>query len=80
MAIVNPVSNEKAPAELRETYQQLQQRLGKVPNVFAVMAHRPKVLGIFLPLYSEVIQRGTIEPRFKELVYLKTSMTNGCEY
>jgi alkylhydroperoxidase family enzyme len=80
MAVVNPVPKEQAPAELEEIYRQLQQRLGKVPNIFAAMAHRPELLSAFLPFYAAVTQRGAIEPRYKELAYLKASMVNGCEY
>src|SRR5271154_442938 len=44
------------------------------------MAHRPEVLARFLPLYKAVINEGTIEAKYKELAYLRTSMVNGCEY
>jgi len=80
MAVVNPVPKEKAPAELHEIYDQFKQRFGKVPNFFAAMAHRPEVLKSFLPFYTVVTQGGTVEPRYKELAYLKASMVNGCEY
>jgi len=26
------------------------------------------------------MDEGTVEPRYKELAYLKTSLLNGCEY
>jgi len=45
-----------------------------------LMAHRPDVLAKFLPLYSAVLEGGSVEARYKELAYLKTSMINGCEY
>ena len=51
-----------------------------MPNIFAVMAHRPTVLKNFLPLYGSIMNEGTVEPRYKELAYLKTSLLNGCEY
>ena len=51
-----------------------------MPNIFGLMAHRPDVLGKFLPFYSAVMEGGTVEPRYKELAYLKTALTNGCEY
>jgi alkylhydroperoxidase family enzyme len=80
MAVVNPVPEEKAPAEAKEIYQQLKRGLGKVPNIFAAMAHRPEALKTFLPFYTTVTGPGTVEPRYKELAYLKVSMTNACEY
>ncbi len=80
MAPVSPVTKEKAPPEVRETFDVLAKKVGKVPNFYAMMAHRPNVLKNFLPLYSAVLDEGTVEPRYKEFAYLKTAMINGCEY
>ncbi len=80
MAVVNPLPKEKAAPEVHEAYDALTKKIGKMPNFFATMAHRSSVLKAFLPFYSAVMNEGTVEPRFKELAYLKTAMTNGCEY
>ena len=80
MAVVNPLPKEKAALELHETYDGMTKRFGKMPNFFAAMAHRPSVLAKFLPLYGAIVTEGTVEPRYKELAYLKTAMTNSCEY
>ena len=80
MGIVNPLTKEQAAPELQETFEKLAARAGKVPNIFAAMAHRPEVLAKFLPFYKAVINEGTIEDKYKELAYLRASMVNGCEY
>ena len=80
MAVVNPIPKEKAGEELAELYKGLGGKFGHIPNFFGIMAHRPAVLKNFLPLYASVISEGTVEPRYKELAYLKTAMLNGCEY
>lgn len=80
MGVVTPLTKEQAAPSVHETYEALIARSGKVPNIFAAMAHRPDVLKTFLPLYSTIFNQGTIEARFKELAYLKTSLINGCEY
>src|SRR5260370_20343522 len=80
MAVVSPLPKEKAAPELHETYEGMIKRFGKVPNIFGAMAHRPNVLKNFLPFYGAVMNEGTVEPRFKELAYLKTSLINACEY
>ncbi len=80
MAVVSPLAKEQAAPEVREIYEQLGKKFGKMPNIFAAMAHRPAVLTTFLPLYNAIIQEGKVEPRYKEFAYLKTSMVNGCEY
>jgi uncharacterized peroxidase-related enzyme len=80
MAVVDPVPSEKAPEELKAVYDTLSKTHGRVPNFFATMAHRPGALKAFLPLYATVMREGTVEAKYKELAYLKTSHLNGCEY
>ncbi len=80
MAAVNPIPKEKAAAEVKDIYDALTGKFGRMPNIFAVMAQRPAVLKNFLPFYTAVMGEGTIEPKYKELAYLKTAMLNGCEY
>jgi len=80
VSVVTPLPKEKAASEVQGIYDALSKKFGKMPNIFGLMAHRPDVLGKFLPFYSAVIEGGSVEPRYKELAYLKTSLTNGCEY
>ena len=80
MGIVKPLTKEQAAPEVQETFSKLEARAGKVPNFFAAMAHRPAALNAFIPLYTVVINQGTVEAKYKELAYLRASMVNGCEY
>ena len=80
MAIVNPIPAEQAAEDVKPIYDGLTKAYGKVPNIFALMAHRPSVLKHFMPFYAAVMREGTVEPRYKELAYLKASTVNGCEY
>jgi alkylhydroperoxidase family enzyme len=80
MAVVKPVPSEKAPDEIKPVYEQLAKRLGRVPNFFATMAHRPNVLKNFPAFYGAVTAEGTVDAKLKEFAYLKTSIVNGCQY
>lgn len=80
MAVVNVVPGEKADDSVKPIYDDLAKRFGKVPAIFGVMAHRPNALKHLLALYGAIMNEGTVEPKYKELVYLKTSLVNGCEY
>lgn len=80
MGVPKPLSKEQAPKELHGIYEAMQGRFGRMPNIFGVMARRPEVLKAFLPLYTNATGGGTIEAKYKELAYLKTSSVNGCEY
>jgi len=79
MAVVSPLTREQAPPEVQEVFDKIAERTGKMPNMFAAMAHRPDVLKTFLPLYKTIINQGTVEAKYKELAYLRASMVNGCE-
>jgi uncharacterized peroxidase-related enzyme len=80
MGVVNPLTKEKAAPEVREVFDKIAERAGKMPNFFAAMAHRPDVLKTFLPLYKAIVNQGTVDAKYKELAYLRASMVNGCEY
>ena len=79
MVVVNPIPKGNADAEVHGVYDALAGKFGRMPNIFGVMAHRPAVLSSFMPFFQSVMG-GTLEPRYKELAYLATSMLNGCEY
>jgi uncharacterized peroxidase-related enzyme len=80
MGVVSPLTRAQAAPEVQKTFDALAASAGKVPNIFAAMAHRPDVLNTFLPLYKAIVNQGTVEAKYKELAYLRASMVNGCEY
>jgi hypothetical protein len=80
MAVVNPLLKAHAAADVHATYDNLTQAFGRMPNIFAVMAQRPGVLNAFVPLYTAIVNEGTVEPKFKELAWMKTALLNGCAY
>ncbi len=61
MAVINGIPREKAPADLAPIYDNLTKTFGKVPNIFAVMAHRPGALKNLLGLYGAVMNEGTLD-------------------
>lgn len=77
---ISPVSKQTAAPEVQPLLDKLTQGFGRVPAFFGTMARAPEVLTHFMPFYSAVIEHGTVERKYKELAYLKTSLINGCEY
>jgi len=80
MAVVKPLAEEKAPGDLKPIYEGMKKNFGHMPVFFGLMANKPEVLKNFLPFYSAITGPGALEPRYKELAYLKTSLINGCQY
>ncbi len=50
-----------------------------MPNLFRAMAHNPAVLQGFLALNGS-LQKFQLDPKLRELAYLKASTINGCDY
>ncbi len=80
MGIPKPLTNEQAPAELHKIYDQLQKDIGRIPNIFGVVARFPAALKTLIQFYDAVMNKGKIDAKYKELAYLKTSIINECEY
>jgi uncharacterized peroxidase-related enzyme len=78
--VVAPLTREQAAAEVQPIFDRLTQAIGHVPAFFATMARVPEALQHFMALYGAVINKGSVETKYKELAYLKTALTNGCEY
>jgi uncharacterized peroxidase-related enzyme len=79
MALVRYVSTEEVGGNLRSVFENMQRKLGAVPNVFRVMAHSPELLEAFLALNS-ALGKTQLDGKLRELAYIKTSELNGCDY
>ena len=77
---IRPVEKNDAPEAVRTIYETLEQKLGRVPNTFKMLARRPEVLRTFLPLYTAVWAEGPLPQKLKALAAVRTSLLNGCEY
>ena len=77
---ITPLTKEQAAPELQPTFDKLTHVFGQMPSFFGVMARVPEALTHFLSLYAAVIDRGSVEAKYKELAYLKTAQVNGCQY
>jgi uncharacterized peroxidase-related enzyme len=79
MALVSYVSTEDAAEKVRPLLEDLQKKLGAVPNVFRAMAHSPELLEGFLAL-NKALPRTKLDGKLRELAYIKTSELNHCAY
>ncbi len=80
MGVPTPLTKEQAPAELHRIYDNIQEHIGKMPNIFGVVARFPAALKTLVPFYDAVMNQGLIDAKYKELAYLKTSSINDCRY
>jgi uncharacterized peroxidase-related enzyme len=76
MARVALIEPEQASPEVKEIYEKVLR--GKPGNVQKAFAQRPDMLKNFLPFYASVGR--SLERKLYELVYIRVSMINGCNY
>ena len=63
-----------------EVFDQVERERGKVPNMFRTVAHRPEILRTLVAHWRAVLHTGTVPLKLKELVIVRTSQINGCDY
>jgi uncharacterized peroxidase-related enzyme len=61
-------------------YDRYMQTRGNVPNMFRTMAHRPEIFETMIAHFEAILTTGTLPTRLKELVIVRTSQLNNCEY
>jgi uncharacterized peroxidase-related enzyme len=67
--------------DIRARMDAVEDRLGFVPNVFRVLAHRPDEFRAFFAYYDAVMGReGGLTKAEKEMLVVATSAANGCPY
>lgn len=63
-----------------EIYDHYMKVRGNVPNMFRTVAHRPEILRTMIAHFRAVMETGTVGAKLKELVIVRTSQLNRCEY
>jgi uncharacterized peroxidase-related enzyme len=73
---------ESLPPELRERYDDVEERSGFLPNIFGALAWRPAEAGAFFALHDALVDKDTpgLSKADRELVVVATSAANDCLY
>jgi uncharacterized peroxidase-related enzyme len=79
MAAVTPLEKEQAPENVRPVYDQVTKQVGHMLNMFKTLAYSPEMLQGFLAL-NAALAKVELNPKYRELAYLKTSQLNQCAY
>ena len=65
---------------LRESFQRFIDERGKVPNLFRIAAHRPDITRTLADHMRAVMEAGDVSRLLKELLSVRVSQINNCEY
>jgi uncharacterized peroxidase-related enzyme len=79
MLSIPALQDDELGAEQAALLQQTQQKLGRVPNMYRVMAHSPAVLEAYQQ-FTAALAKGSIGTRMAERIALATAAFNHCSY
>ena len=63
-----------------DIFDKFQKERGNVPNMFRTVAHRPEYLRTMIAHFRTVMNTGTISTKLKELLVVRVSQINRCQY
>ena len=67
-------------AETAAIYDHFLKVRGNVPNMFRTVAHRPDILRSMIAHFRAVMETGTVSAKLKELLFVRVSQLNHCDY
>lgn len=73
------LEREQGSPEIQAVYDTVQKAMGRVPNMFKLMAHHAKSLPLFRPWYAS-LRDGELDIKLRQLAYVKVSQLNRCDY
>ena len=80
MARISRLGRREVSEAVGEIYDRYVRQRGNVPNMFRTVAHRPEILQTMITHMEAVLNTGTLLTSLKELVIVRTSQMNKCEY
>lgn len=77
---ISRVPTDAAPEEVRPLLEEMYRQRGNVPNMFRSAAHRPALLATLVAHFRCVMETGTVPTKLKELLAVRVSQINLCDY
>jgi alkylhydroperoxidase family enzyme len=80
MPRISRLSRSEVSPEVGGIYDHFMKVRGNIPNMFRTVAHRPEYLRTMIDHYRVVLETGTVPTRLKELLFVRVSQINRCNY
>ena len=80
MARIEVASEDRISEEAEEILKEIEQGMGRIPNLFKTYAHHPPLLRANWGKLKAVMMEGSLSRKLKEVIALLVSQDNGCEY
>lgn len=77
---VSRLDKSQVDAQSQEIFEDFLRERGNIPNMFRTVAHRPEIMRTMVAHFRAVMNTGTVPRKLKELLIVRTSQINRCEY
>ena len=79
MKTLKALTREQADEKTNAIFNAIEQKAGRLPNLYAAMGNSPQLLSGFLA-FSEILGKGSFSAKEQEAISLAVSQANGCGY
>lgn len=66
--------------EVGEIFDRFMKQRGNIPNMFRTVAHRPEILRSMIDHFGVISANGALPSKLKELLFVRVSQINNCQY
>ena len=80
MPRLSRISPDQAAPKARKSFDAFIKERGRVPNMFRTAAHRPEIMSTMTRHFQTVMTTGEVDRKLKEMVAVRVSHLNRCEY
>ena len=80
MARIPKIEINEATGATKEIFDKVLKERGNVPNMFRTVALRPEILRTLVAHMRAIMEAPGVSAKLKELVIVRTSQINQCEY
>lgn len=80
MPRISRLDRSQVTPEVAEIYDVFMKQRGNIPNMFRTVAHRPEYLRTMIAHFRAVMETGTVPTKLKELLFVRVSQINHCDY
>ena len=80
MGRIRRLGRDEVGADIRALFETFLRERGNIPNMFRTVAHRPEILSSMLAHFRTVMGPGTVPVPLKEMLAVRVSRINSCDY
>ena len=79
MPRIEPLTIDEAPEAAKAVMEQIKSKFGRVPNIFATLAHSPAAFKAIIGIFS-ALEEGDLSGKAQEALALRIGEIHGCQY